>query len=50
MTYNNCFASFFEEKVRIITESVNVGENVFNRSRKIDADSQMFMDPDEVIK
>ena len=44
------FASFFEEKVKIITEQVKVEQDVYNGRRKIDAISQMFMGPKEVIE
>ena len=46
---SDCFASFFEEKVRTITESVVIDPNVFNGSRKIHAGDLMFMGPGEVL-
>ena len=47
---SDCFAKFFEDKVKNITESVQIVPQVFNGTRKIFADSQMFMGPDEVVK
>ena len=44
------FASFFEDKVKTITNQVNIDKNVYNGSGKIDAVNQMFMEPNEVIK
>ena len=44
------FASFFEEKVKIITEQVKVEQDVYNGRQKINAISQMFMGPKEVIE
>ena len=44
------FASFFEEKVRSVTDNVRVDDRVFNGTRKIDAESELFMGPDDVIK
>ena len=47
---SDCFAKFFEDKVNKITATVQIDPNVFNETRKINADSQMFMGPEEVIK
>ena len=45
-----CFATYFEGKVKTITDKVRVDPGVFNGDRKIFADSQMFMGPAEVIE
>ena len=44
------FASFFDEKVKTITDRVKIDDLVYNASRKIDADNQMFMGPADVIE
>ena len=44
------FASFFDEKVKTITDRVKIDDLVYNGSRKIDADNQMFMGPADVIE
>ena len=45
---SDCFASFFETKVRKITNEIRVDPGVYNGSRKIFACDQMFMSALEV--
>ena len=40
---SDCFASFFEDKVKQITSTVIVDQSVYNGSRKIDANSEGFI-------
>ena len=47
---SECFASFFENKVRIITYSTVVDESVYNGIKKIEAGDLMFMGINEVEK
>ena len=45
---SGCFASFFEEKVRVITNSTIVDPSVYNGKKKIDAGNLIFMSTCEV--
>ena len=42
------FASFFDNKIRSIVEQVNIDENVYNGTRKVFSQEEMFMDPPSV--
>ena len=39
------FASFFDNKIRSIVEQVNIDENIYNGTRKVFSQEEMFMDP-----
>ena len=47
---SDCFASFFEEKVKGITDNTIVDPLVYNGKTKLEADSRMFMSANEVRK
>jgi hypothetical protein len=44
------FARFFVNKVRLITDSFKIYEEVYNRKRKILAENEMFMDQGSIRK
>ena len=46
---SECFAHFFEQKVKSITENTHVNHGVFNGVRKIVADDQMFMSRPKIM-
>ena len=45
---SNCFATYFEEKIRSITNSTLVDPNVYNGVNKMVAGDEMFMSISEV--
>ena len=47
---SQCFADFFEQKVRNIVESTNVDPGVYNGERVITAGDEMFMSRHDIIK
>ena len=47
---SDSFAKFFENKIKTITENVQVDPLVYNGSRKMNAENCMFMTRDDVKK
>ena len=47
---SGCFASFFENKVKTITDNTVVDETVYNGVKKVEAGDLMFMSINEVAK
>ena len=45
---SECFAEFFDKKVRGIVESIKVEPGVHNGRRKIHAEDWMFMDSERI--
>ena len=48
--WSECFASYFEQKVKKITESTIIDHQVYSGKRKLFAGCEMFMSTQEVDK
>ena len=47
---SDCFANFFDNKVKRIVETCKVDNNVYNGKRKVTCNNGNFMTPDNIIK
>ena len=47
---SSCFASYFVRKIKSITDNTLIDSNVYNGSKKLEANNEMFMSITEVEK